>query len=240
MYILLAMVAGIGIGYFVNVYLAGKPKETVDSVLQPFSLLADIFLRLVKMIIAPLVFSTLVVGVAKQGSVQSVGRIGGKTFLWFICFSFISLMLGMVLVNFFRPGSAMHLPLPEAGGSVVAHAALSLKDFISHIFPTSIIDAMAKNEILQVVVFSLFFGVATAAVGEKGAIVVTFLDSVAHIILKVTAYIMNFAPLAVLGAMAAVIGRQGLGILSTYSLFMGEFYLGLVILVLILLKIPRK
>lgn len=237
MYILLAMVAGIGIGYFVNLYLVGKPKETVDSVLQPFSLLADIFLRLVKMIIAPLVFSTLVVGVAKQGSVQSVGRIGGKTLLWFICFSFISLMLGMVLVNFFRPGSAMHLPLPDAGGSVVAHAALSLKDFISHIFPTSIIDAMAKNEILQVVVFSLFFGVATAAVGEKGAIVVTFLDSVAHIILKVTAYIMNFAPLAVLGAMAAVIGRQGLGILSTYSLFMGEFYLGLVILVAILLAV---
>lgn len=236
MYILLAMLAGIVIGFFVNRYLADKPEAVKDSVLQPFSLLADIFLRLVKMIIAPLVFSTLVVGVARQGSVQSVGRIGGKTMLWFITFSFISLMLGMLLVNFFRPGSAMHLPLPEAGTGI-AHAALSLKEFISHIFPVSVVDAMAKNEILQVVVFSLFFGVATAAVGEKGAIVVTVLDSVAHIILKVTAYVMNFAPLAVLGAMAGVIGRQGLGILSTYSLFIGEFYLGLFLLLFILLAV---
>jgi Na+/H+-dicarboxylate symporter len=236
LYILLAMVAGIVIGFFVNRYLADKPDAVKDSVLQPFSLLADIFLRLVKMIIAPLVFTTLVVGVARQGSVQSVGRIGGKTMLWFIVFSFISLMLGMLLVNFFRPGSAMHLPLPEAGTSI-AHAALSLKEFISHIFPVSVVDAMAKNEILQVVVFSLFFGVATAAVGEKGAIVVTFLDSVSHIILKVTAYVMNFAPLAVLGAMAGVIGRQGLGILSTYSLFIGEFYLGLFLLLFILLAV---
>jgi Na+/H+-dicarboxylate symporter len=235
LYILLAMVAGIVIGYLINRYLEGKPDTTRDSVLQPFSLLADIFLRLVKMIIAPLVFSTLVVGVAKQGSVKSVGRIGGKTLLWFICFSFISLALGMGLVNFFTPGSSMNLPLPDAADATVAHASLSLKEFISHIFPVSVIDAMAKNEILQVVVFSLFFGVATAAVGEKGAIVVTFLDSVSHIILKMTAYIMNFAPFAVLGAMTAVIGKQGLGILSTYSLFIGEFYLGLFILLAILL-----
>ncbi len=235
LYIILAMLAGIAIGFFINKYLEDKPADTRDSVLQPFSLLADIFLRLVKMIIAPLVFSTLVVGVAKQGSVQSVGRIGGKTLLWFIGFSFISLMLGMVLVNFFAPGTAMHLPLPDAAEPAVTHAALTLKDFIGHIFPTSIVDAMAKNEILQVVVFSIFFGVATASLGEKGAIVVTFLDSVSHIILKVTGYIMNFAPLAVLGAMAAVIGKQGLGILGTYSLFIGEFYLGILILILILL-----
>jgi Na+/H+-dicarboxylate symporter len=173
--------------------------------------------------------------VAKQGNINAVGRIGGKTMLWFITFSLISLVMGMLLVNTFLPGIAMHLPLPDAAGTTVAHASLSLKEFISHIFPTSIIDAMAKNEILQVVVFSLFFGVATAAVGEKGAIVITVLDSVAHIILKVTAYVMNFAPLAVLGAMTAVIGKQGLGILSTYSLFIGEFYLGLFLLFAILL-----
>ncbi|GAA4462299.1 dicarboxylate/amino acid:cation symporter [Nemorincola caseinilytica] len=235
LYILLAMVAGIGIGALLNNYLDGSPAETKESVLQPFSLLADIFLRMVKMIIAPLVFSTLVVGVAKQGSIASVGRIGGKTLLWFIFFAFVSLLLGMLLVNFFAPGTTMHLPLPDATEGVVAHAALTLKDFISHIFPTSVIDAMAKNEILQVVVFSIFFGIATAAIGEKGAIVVTVLDSLSHIILKMTAYIMNFAPFAVLGAMAAVIGRQGLGILSTYSLFIGEFYLGLFLLLTILL-----
>jgi Na+/H+-dicarboxylate symporter len=235
LYILIAMVAGIVIGYFVNQYYDGKPDVARDAALQPFSLLADIFLRMVKMIIAPLVFTTLVVGVAKQGSVQSVGRIGGKTLLWFVCFSFISLMLGMILVNFFQPGSAMNLALPDASESVVGHVSLSLKDFISHIFPVSIIDAMAKNEILQVVVFSIFFGIATAAIGEKGAIVVTVLDSVAHIVLKITGYIMNFAPVAVLGAMAAVIGKQGLGILGTYSLFISEFYFGLFLLFILLL-----
>lgn len=248
LYILIAMALGIFIGYLINIFVpevaevhTGKTNGsflsgiTREGVLQPFSLLADVFLRLVKMIIAPLVFSTLVVGVAKQGNINAVGRIGGKTMLWFITFSLISLVMGMLLVNTFLPGIAMHLPLPDAAGTKVAHASLSLKEFISHIFPTSIIDAMAKNEILQVVVFSLFFGVATAAVGEKGAIVITVLDSVAHIILKVTAYVMNFAPLAVLGAMTAVIGKQGLGILSTYSLFIGEFYLGLFLLFAILL-----
>ncbi len=237
LYILAAMLGGIVIGFFINRHFEGMPDAARDKVLQPFSLLADIFLRLVKMIIAPLVFTTLVVGVAKQGSVQSVGRIGGKTLLWFICFSFISLTLGMVLVNFFTPGSSMHLALPEAAGATVAHASLTLKEFISHIFPVSVIDAMAKNEILQVVVFSIFFGVATAAIGEKGAIVITVLDSVAHIVLKMTGYIMNFAPLAVLGAMAAEIGKQGLGILSTYSQFIGEFYLGLFILLALLLGV---
>lgn len=222
-------------GFFLNNYLEGSEAAAKDKVLQYFSMLADIFLRMIKMIIAPLVFSTLVVGVAKQGSVRSVGRIGGKTLGWFIFFAFVSLALGMLLVNFFAPGSAMHLPLPTTAEGPVTHAALTLKDFISHIFPTSVVDAMAKNEILQVVVFSIFFGIATAAIGEKGAIVVTVLDSVAHIVLKMTGYIMNFAPLAVFGAMVAIIGKQGLGILKTYSLFMGEFYFGLLLLLCILL-----
>lgn len=235
LYILIAMVAGIAIGFSLNQYYDGKPIADRDTALQPFTLLADIFLRMVKMIIAPLVFSTLVVGVAKQGSIASVGRIGGKTMAWFMSFSLVSLVLGMVLVNFFQPGSAMHLALPDSASEVVAHASLTLKDFVSHIIPVSIIDSMARNEILQVVVFSIFFGVATAAIGEKGAIVITVLDSVAHIVLKVTAYIMNFAPLAVLGAMVAVIGKQGLGILGTYSLFMSEFYLGLFLLLFILI-----
>lgn len=235
LYIILAMIGGIVLGFFLNNYLEGSEAAAKDKVLQYFSMLADIFLRMIKMIIAPLVFSTLVVGVAKQGSVRSVGRIGGKTLGWFIFFAFVSLALGMLLVNFFAPGSAMHLPLPTTAEGPVTHAALTLKDFISHIFPTSVVDAMAKNEILQVVVFSIFFGIATAAIGEKGAIVVTVLDSVAHIVLKMTGYIMNFAPLAVFGAMVAIIGKQGLGILKTYSLFMGEFYFGLLLLLCILL-----
>lgn len=234
LFIVVAMAAGIALGFSLNEAFAGKDPAQRDKVLDIFSLLADIFLRLVKMIVAPLVFSTLVVGVAKQGSAKTVGRIGGRTLLWFIGGAFISLALGMALVNFFQPGIGLNLPLPDSATNI-AHASLSLKDFVSHIFPSSFIDAMAKNEILQVVVFSIFFGVATASIGEKGQIVIKALDAVAHIVLKITSYIMNFAPLAVFGAMTAVIGRQGLGILRIYSKFMGEFYLGLTLLFIILL-----
>lgn len=230
LYIIIAMASGITLGFVLNKnYGANVPVNVVE----PFSLLADIFLRLIKMIIAPLVFSTLVVGVAKQGSVKTVGRVGGKTMLWFVMGSFLSLFLGMILVNFFQPGANRH-EVATAAASNIEHATLTLKDFVSHIFPTSIIDAMAKNEILQVVVFSLFFGVATAALGEKGEAITKLLDSLAHIVLKMTGYVMNFAPLAVFGAMTAVIAKQGLGILGTYSKFIGEFYLGLGILFTIL------
>jgi Na+/H+-dicarboxylate symporter len=206
-----------------------------DKKVEPFSVLADIFLRLIKMIVAPLVFTTLVVGVAKLGDINSVGRIGGKTLLWFVGASLTSLLLGMILVNTFQPGIAMKLPLPDAGTDIgLAHNSLSLKDFLYHVFPASVIDAMAKNEILQIVVFSLFFGVATAAIGEQGKIVIKAMDAIAHVILKVTGYVMNFAPVAVFGAMTAIIAKQGLGILKTYSIFITEFYSGLLILWIVL------
>lgn len=206
-----------------------------ESKVEPFSLLADIFLRLIKMIVAPLVFSTLVVGVAKLGDIKSVGRIGGKTLLWFLCASFTSLLLGMLLVNLFEPGIAMNLPLPDVTDDTgIAKTSLSLKTFLYHVFPTSVIDSMARNEILQIVVFSVFFGIATAAIGEKGKIIVQTMDAFAHIILKVTGYVMYLAPLAVFGAMTAVIAKQGPGILKTYSIFIGEFYFALFLLWLLL------
>jgi Na+/H+-dicarboxylate symporter len=155
--------------------------------------------------------------------------------LWFIGASLTSLLLGAVLVNLFEPGIAMHLPVPDAGTDIgLAHNSLSIKEFLYHVFPASVIDAMAKNEILQIVVFSLFFGVATAAIGEQGKIVIRAMDAIAHVILKVTGYVMNFAPLAVFGAMAAIIAKQGLSILTTYSIFIGEFYFGLLLLWIIL------
>jgi Na+/H+-dicarboxylate symporter len=206
-----------------------------DKKVEPFSILADIFLRLIKMIVAPLVLTTLIVGVAKLGDISSVGRIGGKTLLWFIGASLMSLLLGMILVNVFQPGIAMNLPLPDAGADIgLSQGGMSLKNFLYHVFPTSVVEAMAKNEILQIVVFSLFFGVATAAIGEQGKIVIQFLDAVAHVILKVTGYVMNLAPIAVFGAMAAIIAKQGLGILTTYSIFIGEFYFGLLVLWILL------
>lgn len=205
--------------------------EARDKKLEPFSLLPDLFLRLIKMIVAPLVFATLVVGVAKLGDIKAVGRIGGKTLLWFVGASMLSLLLGMVLVNIFQPGARMNLPLPDATANTgIQAAALSLREFMYHVFPASFVDAMAKNEILQIVVFSIFFGVATAAIGEKGEPVVRALDAVAHVILKVTGYVMKAAPLAVFGAMAAIIAKQGLGVLGTYGIFIGEFYFGLLLL----------
>jgi len=209
-----------------NETLSAREKKT-----EPFSILADVFLRLIKMIVAPLVFTTLVVGVAKLGDISAVGRIGGKTLLWFIGASLMSLLLGMILVNIFKPGIAMNLPVPDTGeSSGISTAGFSLKNFLYHIFPSSVVEAMAKNEILQIVVFSLFFGVATAAIGEKGKIIIDFMDAAAHVILKVTGYVMNLAPIAVFGAMAAIIAKQGVGILTTYSIFIGEFYLGLTLL----------
>lgn len=209
-----------------NSLLAARDKK-----MEPFSVLADVFLRLIKMIVAPLVFTTLVVGVARLGDINSVGRIGGKTLLWFVGASLTSLLMGMILVNIFEPGIAMHLTVPDVGeSSGIATGGLSIKDFLYHVFPASVVEAMAKNEILQIVVFSLFFGVATAAIGKKGEIVIQFMDATSHVILKVTGYVMNLAPIAVFGAMTAIIAKQGAGILKTYSIFIGEFYFSLLLL----------
>ena len=209
-----------------------------EKKLEPLTLLSDIFLRLIKMIVAPLVFATLVVGVAKVGDIKAVGRIGGKTMLWFLSASLLSLVVGLIMVNIFKPGEAMNLPLPDSHiDTGIKKVALSMKDFISHIVPKSMAEAMATNEILQIVVFSLFFGVATAAIGEKGKIIIEFFDAVAHVILKITGYVMNFAPFAVFGAMAAIIAKQGLSVLSTYALFIGEFYSTMLMLWIILIMI---
>jgi len=205
--------------------------QSRDKKVEPFSVLADIFLRLIKMIVAPLVLTTLIVGVAKLGDINAVGRIGGKTLLWFLSASLMSLLLGMIMVNLFQPGIAMNLPLPDAGETTgLVSVKLSLKEFLYHVFPSSVVEAMAKNEILQIVVFSLFFGVATAAIGEKGKVIINFMDAAAHVILKVTGYVMTLAPLAVFGAMTAIIAKQGIGILKTYSIFIGEFYFSLFLL----------
>ena len=213
-----------------------KAVSDREDKLEYFSLLSDIFLRLIRMIVGPLIFSTLVVGVAKVGDIKAVGRIGGRTLLLFIGASLVSLLVGMVLVNFFEPGSAMHLSLPVSNTGVeIKKSALSLRDFIGHVFPRSFAEAMANNEVLQIVVFSLFFGVATAAVGEKGDIIIKFMDAVAHVIMKITDYVMKLAPLAVFGAITVVVAKEGLGIISTYATFIGEFYLALALLWIIMI-----
>jgi len=227
-YILLALVLGIAAGHIAHENMV---KEGAASFADYLSLISTLFLRLIKMIIAPLVFSTLVVGIAKMGDAKDVGRIGAKALGWFIFASLISLSLGLVLVNLFRPGDGLSALLPAAGAtSGVSASSLTLKEFVTHLVPTSIVDGMAKNEILQIVIFSLFFGTAAAAVGERAKPVVDALDGVAHVMLKLTGYVMNLAPIAVFAAVTAVIAKSGLEVIGQYGIFMAEFYFGIVLL----------
>ena len=231
-WIIIGLLLGIASGYIAFAYF----PESSAGYAEGAALLPTIFLRLIKMIIAPLVFATLVVGIAKMGDIATVGRVGGKALAWFISASLISLTLGLILVQIFEPGKAMQLPIPEASAtSGVKADALSLSGFISHTVPTSVIDAMARNEILQIVVFSLFFGTAMAALGERSKSVTELLDAVAHIMLKVTGYVMLFAPLAVFGALASTVAKEGLGIIRVYGLFLGEFYVALATLWIVLI-----
>jgi len=233
LWILASMVLGIAVGYAMHTGMEeAARKEVADSL----KILTEVFLRLVKMIIAPLVFSTLVVGIAKLGDMKTVGRVGGRALLWFMSASLISLLLGMLLVNLLKPGVGLHLEASGDAADVIGKTgAFTLKDFIAHLFPKSIIEAMATNEVLQIVVFSIFFGVACASIGDYAKPVVKLLESVAHVILKMVGYVMNFAPLGVFGAIAAVIAIHGLGVLATYAVYIGQFYLGLGILWIILL-----
>ena len=192
------------------------------------------------MIIAPLVFSTLVVGIAKLGDLKTVGRVGGKAMLWFISASLASLLLGMLLVNLFKPGAG--LDLTTASAESVKDLAgktqtFTLQNFVEHVFPKSIFEAMANNEILQIVIFSIFFGIATAAMGEKGKIVVKGLDAVSHIILTMVNYVMKFAPVGVFGAIAAVIATNGFRIFIFYAKYFAYFFIGIASLWLVLITV---
>lgn len=237
LYILIAMALGIVTGYIINRY---SPETTRQSFSSNIKILTTIFLRLVQMIIAPLVFSTLVVGIAKLGDLKTVGRVGGRSLLWFVSASLASLLLGLMLVNFFKPGEGIHLAVQGtnvASDLIGKTHAFSLQNFVEHVVPKSVFEAMAGNEILQLVVFSIFFGVATAALGDYGKIVIKALDAVAHIILKMVTYVMNFAPLGVFGAISAVIATNGLEIFRFYGLYFSQFVLGIALLWLLLLTV---
>ncbi|HRD73134.1 MAG TPA: dicarboxylate/amino acid:cation symporter [Aquimonas sp.] len=224
--LLLGVVSGMAIHYAV---------DDVTSIVQHFSLVTTVFLRLIKMIIAPLVFATLAVGIAKMGDVSVVGRIGLKAMLWFVGASLMSLTLGLMLVNLFQPGVGLTIALPDAGtSSGIVATGLTLAEFVTHLVPASIVDGMAKNEILQIVVFSVFFGVGCAGVGEKAKALVDALEGLSYVMLKVTMLVMWFAPFAVFAAVASAIAKSGLGVLKTYGVFMAEFYFGIVILWLLL------
>jgi Na+/H+-dicarboxylate symporter len=228
-WILIAMVLGIIIGY--TIFIQFPDKKTAAQVAGYISIMSDVFLRLIKMLIGPLVFSTLVVGIAHMGDAASVGRVFIKALGWFITASLVSLVLGLILANLLQPGHNLGLPLPDIGTSAnLATSKFTLKDFVAHLVPKSFAEAMANNEILQIVVFSMFFGVALSSLGEKAATLVKAIDELSHAMLKITGYVMKLAPVAVLAAMAATVAVNGLEILLKFAVFMGDFYIGLILL----------
>jgi Na+/H+-dicarboxylate symporter len=214
--------------------------KSIQSFSDNIKLLTTIFLRLVQMIIAPLVFCTLVVGIAKLGDLQTVGRVGGKALLWFITASLVSLLLGMLIVNLAQPGHAVDLSNADTAGAkdlIGKTQEFSLGKFVEHVFPKSVIEAMATNEILQIVIFSIFFGVAMSALGNYAKPLVKALDAVAHVILKMVGYVMNFAPLGVFGAIAAVIATKGLEVFIFYGKYLLFFLMGIALLWVILITV---
>lgn len=236
-YILLAMISGVLIGWLCHSTLNTTQATEVASY---FKIVTDVFLRLIKMIIAPLVFATIVSGLISMGKSSSLGSITLKAMTWFISASLISLLLGMGLANFFQPGSGMNLSIPtEAVDIGVSAANLSLQTFITHIFPRSFAEAMANNEILQILIFSIFFGSALAYVHHqmegKGSIIARIIDELCRIMFRITDYVMAFAPIAVFAAIASAITVQGPKLLLDYSIFIGQFYVGLLILWTILI-----
>ncbi|HUQ96729.1 MAG TPA: dicarboxylate/amino acid:cation symporter [Chitinophagaceae bacterium] len=236
-FILIAMLLGIAVGYMV--FSKSSPSFR-DAFSTNIKLLSSIFIRLVQMIIAPLVFSTLVVGIAKLGDLKTVGRVGGKAILWFVTASLASLLLGLVLVNYFRPGQYIDLSQKDVAGLtdlMGKQKSFSLQNFVEHVIPRSFIEAMAANEILQIVVFSIFFGVAAAAIGDYAKPVVIALEVVSHIVLKMVNYVMAVAPVGVFGAIASVVAAKGLGIFEFYIKYFLFFLIGIALLWILLLTV---
>jgi Na+/H+-dicarboxylate symporter len=237
LFILIAMAAGVVSGYLVHTNASG---ETIKTFSTNIKLLSTIFIRLVQMIISVLVFTTLVVGIAKLGDLKTVGRVGGKAILWFITASLASLLIGLVLVNYFKPGQYISLSQQDTEGLkdlMTKQTSFSLQNFVEHVIPKSPFEAMANNEILQLVVFSVFFGVAAAAIGEYTKPLIKALEIASHVILKMVNYVMNFAPLGVFGAIAAVVASKGLDIFSFYIKYFSFFLIGIAVLWILLLSV---
>ncbi len=228
-WILGALALGLVVGFLVNRMLA---PEAVGQAVYYLGIVTDIFLRLIKMIIAPLVLAALISGIGHMGGdAKALGRIGGRAIGWFLIASLVSIMMGILAVNWLQPGVGLDLPLPPAtAASGVQSAGFDAKKFFTELVPKSIFEALAGNQILQILVFSVFAGIALAQMGEKGAPLLKAMDALMHLMLIVTGFVMRFAPLAVFAAVTATIAERGLGVLVTYGAFMGGFYVALALL----------
>jgi Na+/H+-dicarboxylate symporter len=246
LYIMIGLALGVIAGSVLHAYYAGSaltdPKMMSDAAKAAvaewgkyFGLVTDIFIRLIKMIIAPLIFATLVSGIVHMGDTAALGRVGAKTIIWFLGATIVSLSLGMLLVNLLQPGAGGGFEMPAANATAnIAKPESDMFKIIAEMFPKSIFEGMANNTILQIVIFSLFFGVAMTAVGEKAAPITKGIDALVDVMLQVTDYVMRFSPFAVFAAMAKVVAVNGLGVIGTFITFIGSFYLGLAILWLVL------
>ena len=233
-WILGALLLGLVVGFAAN---SAASPETVKEIVYYLGIVTDLFLRLIKMIIAPLVFAARVSGIGHMGGdASALGRIGGRALGWFVGASFVSIIIGILAVNLLQPGVGLDLPLPPAtADSGISTTGFDLKKFVTHLVPKSIFEALATNEILQIVIFSLFAGVALARMGEKGAPILKAADAIMHLMLIVTGFVMRFAPLAVFAAVTSTIAERGLGVLITYGAFMGGFYVALALLMVVIL-----
>lgn len=235
--IFIGMTLGILVGYFINISYEND-SETITKIGGYLNLLSKIFLRLIKMIIGPLVFSILTVGIAKLGDFKVVGRVGIKTLGYFYFATILSLLTGLVAVNLLKPGRLMKIDLPKAGESTgIETKKMTIENFITHVFPESFFEALASNEVLQIVVFSIFFGIATAAIGDKGKIIIKGLDAVSEVMFRIVNFVMGFAPYGVFGAVAAVIAQKGLSILSGYLYLIVCFFATLQFFILVILPL---
>jgi Na+/H+-dicarboxylate symporter len=232
-FVLGALILGVVVGSILHTLV--PDEASAATVAGYLTIITDVFLRLIKMIIAPLVFATLASGIAHMEDSGAIGRIGLKTLVWFLAASIVSLVIGLVLVQLFQPGAHLGLQVPQAIGSSVGASELTLKDFMTHLVPTSIVDAMARNEILQIVVFSVLVGTAIVTLGARAATVLVVIEQIGAIMLRITGYVIMCAPFAVFASIAATVTTQGIGILATYAKFIAAFYASLVVLWVVLL-----
>jgi Na+/H+-dicarboxylate symporter len=232
---MIGLVLGIVLG--TACFYSFPDRATAAEVAKYMSLVSAIFLKLIKMIIGPLVLSTLVVGIGHMGDAATVGRVGAKTMAWFVSASIVSLLLGLLMVDLLQPGVGIAIADQGTNTANLTTQAFSIDNFIDHLVPTSLFKSLAEGEILQIVVFSIFAGVAIMAMGERGKPLVELADNVAHMMLNITSYVMKIAPIAVCASVASVITKSGPGVLLNFAKFLGGFYLTLLILWLILLAV---
>jgi Na+/H+-dicarboxylate symporter len=235
-YVMIGLVLGVILGTAIFYTFPDKATTTVAA--NYISLVSGIFLKLIKMIIGPLVLSTLIVGIGHMGDAAAVGRVGAKTFAWFVSASIVSLTLGLIMVDLLQPGVGVAIE-PASGAPALSTQAFSIENFVDHVFPTSIFKSLAEGEILQIVVFSVFAGVAVMAMGEAGKPLIELAEAVSHMMLNITSYVMKLAPFAVCAAIASVIAKSGPMVLVNFAKFLGGFYLTLFILWMLLILVGR-